>query len=66
MHIKYGERNTVISGELTFKPPVFYADLKSFKNWDSPYNDEKISEEQINEIVSFISNSDSQTKVVFD
>lgn len=66
MRIYFGERVATISGELTFEPPVFYADLSSFKNWDSPNEEEKIKQEEIKEIINFISNSDSPTKIVFE
>lgn len=66
MSIKFGKRCTTISGELTFEPPVFYADLNSFGNWDSPHQNEKITEDQRNEIVRSISNSDNSTKIVFE
>jgi hypothetical protein len=64
--INYGEKSTLISGELTFQPPVFYADLKSFKNWNSPFENEKIDEEQKNEIVNFITSQKNPTKIIFD
>jgi hypothetical protein len=46
MLISYGNRNALISGELTFEPPVFYADLNSFKNWNPPFDNETISEDE--------------------
>lgn len=66
MQIKYGDRITTISGELTFDPPVFYADLNSFGNWIAPNQEEKISEEQKKEIIGYISNYVGPTKVIFD
>ncbi len=65
MLIKYRERVVLISGELTFEPPIFYADINSFKNWESPFEGEEIKKEQKNEIVNYISNSDSSTKIIF-
>jgi hypothetical protein len=65
MLIKYGERVVLISGELTFEPSIFYADLNSFKNWEPPFEGEEINQEQKNEIVDYISNSESSTKIIF-
>ena len=65
MLIKYGERVVLISGELTFESSIFYADLNSFKNWEPPFEEEEIKMEQKNEIVDYISNSESSTKIIF-
>lgn len=51
--------------ELTFEPSIFYADLNSFKNCEPPFEGEEIKMEQKNEIVNYISNSDSSTKIIF-
>jgi hypothetical protein len=66
MLVQYGKRSVLISGELTFEPPVFYADKISFKNWNPPFNNEVISENQKDEIISFITNSEGSTKIVFE
>ena len=66
MQIKYGIRNAIVSGELTFQPPVFYADLNSLMNWETPYQNEKITEEDKNKIIRFLSNLETGTKIVFE
>lgn len=66
MLINYGERSILISGELTFNPSIFYADINSFKNWNPPFDDELINEDQKDEIVNFIINHESSTKIIFE
>lgn len=66
MRIHYGKRVAMIAGELTFEPPVFYADMVSFKNWEPPYEHETITENQIDEMVEFLINSGSSTKILFE
>lgn len=66
LRIYFGEKVATISGELTFEPPVFYADLNSFNNWESPFELEIITENELKEIVAFLTNSKSTTKIVFD
>ena len=66
MYVQYGEHSALISGELTFEPPVFYAELQSFKNWNPPYENEQITESEKNEIISYLLNANSPTKIVFE
>jgi hypothetical protein len=66
LKIYFGEKVATISGELTFEPPVFYADLNSFNNWESPFENEVIEENQKNELVTFIINSNCSTKIIFE
>ncbi|MFY9307570.1 MAG: Imm74 family immunity protein [Bacteroidia bacterium] len=66
MLISYGNRNALISGELTFEPPVFYADLNSFKNWNPPFDNETISEDEKKKIINYIMSINSPTKIVFE
>jgi hypothetical protein len=65
LRIYFGEKVAIISGELTFEPPVFYADLNSFNNWGSTFENEVIEENQKNEMVTFIINSDCSKKIIF-
>lgn len=66
MRIRYGVRFVTISGELTFEPPVFYADLSSFKAWDYPYENDAIKDEEIDEIVHYITHYKGPTLVKFE
>ena len=68
MLIEYNEKKVKISGELTFQPLVFYGDIIAFKNWDIPFESEKITEEEKNEIINFITedSKNNQTKIIFD
>lgn len=40
----------LINGELT-TIPAFYADIKSIKNWEPPYENEEITEEEKAELI---------------
>ncbi|POY40757.1 hypothetical protein C3L50_04475 [Flavobacterium alvei] len=64
--IKYGNRKTIIHGELTFEPSVFYIDLNSFKNWDSPFENKKISENEKIEITQFLKKEENSTEFLFE
>lgn len=66
MLIKYGKRTALLSGELTFEPAVFYAQLNSFSNWEPPFDEEKIDDAQKKEIVGYLSTLCSSTKIVFE
>ena len=69
MLIQYNEKTVKISGELTFQPPVFYGDIVAFKNWDTPFENEKITEEEKNEIIKYItkaSQEENRTRIIFD
>jgi hypothetical protein len=65
MLIKFGHRVTTISGELTFEPPIFYADFNSFGNWEAPYQAESVNDQQKKEIIEYLSNQKGPTKIVF-
>lgn len=47
LEIIYKNKKVIITGELTFAPAVFYADLKSMEN--------NFSKSEMNEIINFIS-----------
>ena len=66
MLIKYGNKKTIIYGELTFEPSVFCIDLNSFKNWDSPFENEKISENEKIEITQFLKKEENSTEFLFE
>lgn len=57
-----------IEGELT-TPPVFYADKDSIKNWESPYEDIRISEDEKMALIKKIvqeGSKEGNVKVIFD
>jgi hypothetical protein len=69
MQIKYSDKTVEISGELIFEPPTFYADINAFNNWEPPFENIKISENEKNEIIKYIekdSLENSKTKIIFD
>jgi hypothetical protein len=66
LQIHYGSKTAIISGELTFSPSVFYADLSSLSFWQPPHEKEMISPTEINYIVLFLTDQSEGTKIVFD
>jgi len=66
MLVKYGIKSATIQGELVFEPPTFYADSNSLKNWNPPFENEKIENYQKTEIMDFISNHSFHTKIIFE
>lgn len=63
LKIKYKGKNIRITGELTFIPPVFYADIKSFEkiHW--------LTEDDRKQIIDFIKSDCLEkigTEIVFD
>ncbi|MFO0489153.1 MAG: hypothetical protein ACK5ZY_12845 [Cyclobacteriaceae bacterium] len=61
--VKYKEKSIRITGELTFDPPVFYADIISLQKIKSINEDEK------KEMIDFITADSLETigtKIVFD
>ena len=65
MQISFGEKQTMVSGELTFEPSVFYVNLNSLTNWEHP-NNEMISEEEKALIIKNLSEASGPTTIVFD
>lgn len=64
----YDNKELKISGELTFEPPVFYADLSSLNTWEKPAQIQLTNEEKEN-ILTYFENQnkdDRQTKVLFE
>jgi hypothetical protein len=68
MSVKCGDKEVLIYGELTFEPPVFYANLNSIKTWQPPFESISITENEKKELIEFLSNSqrNDKTKIVFD
>jgi hypothetical protein len=67
--VQYGNKEVRITGELTFEPPVFYADIHSITKWESPFEEVLISENEKREIIYSLTNESSkkgQTKIIFD
>ena len=63
--VQFGTKNLIISGELTFDPPVFYAETDSIKNWEIPDDSEKVSNKNKTEIIDFIKSNQTSTVIVF-
>lgn len=66
--VKYGKKETIILGELTFDPPIFYANINSIINWERP-RITKISEIEKQIIIEYIkseSEKSGYTKIYFD
>jgi hypothetical protein len=68
MVVTLDERTTTVLGELNFHPPIFYARINSINNWNPPHQDEKVSEEDKQKIVDFVTKNgpkDIATKITF-
>lgn len=67
MLVKVGEKEMFITGEGT-TIPSFYADVKSMKQWEVPYENEKVSVEEKKEIINFITTESMNRgiEVIFD
>lgn len=66
MLVEYGEKSLMIPGELTFEPPVFYAEMNSIKYWEPPFENESVSENEKNEIIDFIKENQGGTLIMFE
>ncbi|PBQ32466.1 hypothetical protein CNR22_12020 [Sphingobacteriaceae bacterium] len=69
MVIIYDQKKVVVSGELTFDPPVFYADLSSLRKWEKEDSNGKISDKEKKEILDYFASQNStpgRTKIIFD
>ncbi|MCU0433091.1 MAG: hypothetical protein MUC87_06525 [Bacteroidia bacterium] len=64
--VHYHNKTALISGELVFSPPVFYADLSSLIYWQPPYEMDAISQSEKSDIISFLISQNTGTKIVFD
>ncbi|WP_374461383.1 Imm74 family immunity protein [Chryseobacterium taeanense] len=65
--VQIDDKTIIITGELTVTP-VFYADADSIKNWESPHENAKISEDDKLEIIRLIEEKtkDAKVPIVFD
>lgn len=61
-----GDRSLIITGELTFTPPVFYANIASIKHWEYPYERVEITEQEKKEIIDSIEKRNNGVKFLFD
>ena len=58
-------RTVKIAGELT-TTPAFYAYLSSIKNWEPPYQSQKVTEEEKKEIVKRVLEQENPNfKIIF-
>jgi len=67
IEVEIDNKQIIITGELT-TTPIFYADIDSIKNWEPPYEQEPITENEKKEIISSIEKASKKGKipVVFD
>jgi len=65
--VEFDYRTIKIAGELT-TVPAFYADINSIKNWESPYDNIIITEEEKKEIIKRIlqETEDKAFKIYFE
>jgi hypothetical protein len=65
MIVNYGEKTIKIQGELTFTPPVFYANIKSIIKWEKPFESISIKVNEKKEIIEYITSvSEKQIKEI--
>jgi uncharacterized beta-barrel protein YwiB (DUF1934 family) len=67
LKIKVDKRILTITGELT-TTPIFYADILSIKNWDSPFENISLTEEEKKEIIRQVERNtkNSHVPIIFD
>jgi len=67
MEIRYNEKRTIVTGELTLTP-AFYADINSLQHWIAPHEDIEIPEAEKQIIISTIMNEskDKKLRIYFD
>ena len=64
--VGYDYRTVKIAGELTITP-AFYADSRSINNWEPPYENLKVTEEEKKEIVmTLLAQNNPGFKIVFE
>jgi hypothetical protein len=64
--VEFDHRSVKIAGELT-TTPVFYASIKSIKNWEPPYDSIPVSESEKREIVNrVLQEIRSEFKILFE
>lgn len=67
--VHYNDKQLCLSGELVFEPPAFYADKDSILEWEPPFYNEEITNEEKIEIINFIaedSKADGKMVIIFD
>lgn len=63
--VELNDKSLLITGELTINK--FYADISSIKKWESPFEEEVITENQKKEIIKVMEEySKGKIPVVFD
>lgn len=67
IEVEIDNKQIIITGELT-TTPIFYADIDSIKNWEPPYEQEPITENEKKEIISSIEKASKKGKIpiIFD
>ena len=64
--VEFDHRTVKISGELT-STPAFYASISSIKNWEPPFENIEITDEEKKQIVERVSNEDNgELKIIFE
>jgi hypothetical protein len=64
--VEFDHRTVKIQGELT-TTPAFYASIGSIINWEHPYGNIKVSQEEKNEIITkIIEQNNPDFKVIFE
>lgn len=67
MEVIFNDKKLVISGEATLTP-AFYADIASIKNWEPPFDNIPVTEEEKAEIIRRVieETKDKELKIYFD
>ena len=68
LSINYNDRTVVVSGEVTLTP-IFYANINDFSYWAYPFENEKIRENEKNEIIGYITRESKEVgeiEIIFD
>lgn len=64
--VEFDYRTVKIKGELT-TTPAFYASIGSIENWESPYENLKVSEEEKKEIIRKVSEQNNhEFEIIFE
>ena len=66
MLVEFDSRTVKIKGELT-TTPAFYASISSIKNWESPYQDLEISQEEKRALIEkILEHNNPEFKIIFE
>ena len=64
--VEFDHRTVKISGELT-SAPAFYASISSIKNWEPPFENIEITDEEKKQIVERVSKENrGELKIIFE